>query len=138
MTEQTKMESAHEFEQDPVLNEALRSFRESVHAWSEAEFARPRTVAVAARVRRPWAIVSCTLGLVLAAGVAVTTVHERDVHLQQQRLAAAQRQAEQQRELAAQRAKESEDLLANVDKDVSREVPSALEPLAQMMDDSSQ
>lgn len=138
MTELTKMESAHEFEKDPVVNEALRSFRESVRAWSEAEFARPRTVAPQVRVRRPWAIVSCTLGLVLAAGIAVTSVHERDVHLQQRRLAAAQRQAEQQRELAAQRAKESEDLLANVDKDVSREVPSALEPLAQMMDDSSQ
>lgn len=138
MTEQTKMETAETLEQDPVLNAALRSFRQSVHAWSEAEFARPRTVAAQPRVRRPWAIVSCTLGVVLAAGIAVTSIHERDLHIQQARLAAAQRQAEQQRELAAQRAKESQDLLANVDRDVSREVPSALEPLAQLMDDGSQ
>jgi hypothetical protein len=41
----------------------------------------------------------------------------------------------QQRDAAAQRAKESEDLLAKVDRDVSQEVPSALEPLAQMMTD---
>lgn len=137
MSEQRKMD-AQELDLDGGVSEALRSFRQSVHAWSEAEFARPRAVALRARVHRPWAIIYSTLGLVLATGVAVTSVHERDVHLQQQRIAAAERQAEQQRELAAQRAKESEDLLANVDKDVSREVPSALEPLAQMMDDSSQ
>lgn len=138
MTEQGKMDVANEWERDAAVNEALRNFRQSVHAWSEAEFSRPRTIAAPARVRRPWAVVSCALGLVLAAGVAVTTVHERDVHQQEQRAAAAARHVTQQRELAAERAKESEDLLANVDKDVSREVPSALEPLAQLMDESSQ
>jgi hypothetical protein len=36
--------------------------------------------------------------------------------------------------MAAQRAQaEEEDLLAQVDSDVSREVPSAMEPLAQLM-----
>lgn len=137
MTEQTKMETAESLEQDPVVNAALRSFRHSVHAWSEAEFSRPRAVMTAhPRVRRPWALVSCTLGAVLAAGVAVTGVHERNVRIEQQHIAAAQREAAQERELAAQRAKESEDLLAAVDKDVSREVPSALEPLAGILDDS--
>ena len=42
-------------------------------------------------------------------------------------------QAEQQRLMAEQRAREEEDLLAKVDSDVSREVPSAMEPLAQLM-----
>jgi hypothetical protein len=50
-------------------------------------------------------------------------------------MAAAARAAEQQRVIAEQRAKEEEDLLANVDSDVSREVPSAMEPLAQLMSD---
>jgi hypothetical protein len=41
---------------------------------------------------------------------------------------------EQQGLLREQQAKaEEEDLLAKVDSDVSREVPSAMEPLAQMM-----
>jgi hypothetical protein len=48
---------------------------------------------------------------------------------------------QQQREMAAaQVAKENEeDLMANVDSDVAREVPSALEPLATLMtEDESQ
>jgi hypothetical protein len=47
---------------------------------------------------------------------------------------AAARAAEHERQVAAERARvEDEDLLATVDSDVSREVPSALEPLAQLM-----
>ena len=46
---------------------------------------------------------------------------------------AAVREAEHQRQVAEQRAREEEDLLAKVDSDVSREVPSAMEPLAQLM-----
>jgi hypothetical protein len=42
-------------------------------------------------------------------------------------------QVEQQRLMAEQQAREEEDLLAKVDSDVSREVPSAMEPLAQLM-----
>jgi hypothetical protein len=38
--------------------------------------------------------------------------------------------------VAVQRAKEEEDLMAKVDSDVAREVPSALEPLASLMRDS--
>jgi len=47
------------------------------------------------------------------------------------------RAAEQQRQLRDQQAAKQTDegLLADVDTDVSREVPSALEPLAQMMND---
>jgi hypothetical protein len=47
---------------------------------------------------------------------------------------AAARAAESERLVAEQRAsQEEEDLLAKVDSDVSREVPSAMEPLAQLM-----
>jgi hypothetical protein len=47
--------------------------------------------------------------------------------------------AEQGRQAAAQRAldpaQQEEDMLASVDTDVSREVPSAMEPLAQLTDE---
>ena len=123
-------------EQDPLLDAALRNFRQSVHEWSDAAYRQPRAIPGRAsrKAAPPWAMVSWALGLVLAAGVATTGIHERSRHLEEARLAAA-RQAEQQREAAAQRAKDSEDLLAKVDSDVSQEVPSALEPLAQMMTD---
>lgn len=134
MNQESKIETAH----DAELQSALGNFRHSVHAWSEAEFARPRVIAPAsARVHRPWALVGSALGVVLAAGIAAGGVHERNQRIEQARIA-AQKQAEQQRELAAEKAKESENLLANIDNDVSREVPSALEPLARMMDDDSQ
>jgi hypothetical protein len=46
--------------------------------------------------------------------------------------------AEQQKMVAEARAQqEEEDLLAQVDSDVSREVPSAMEPLAQLMSGDS-
>lgn len=137
MSDETRIENTTA--EDEILNAALRNFRQSVHAWSEAEYTRPRVMtAVHSRVAyRPLAIASAALTILLATGAGVLGVHERNVHIEQARMA-AQRQAEQQRELAAQRAKESDDLLANVDRDVSREVPSALEPLAQMMDDDSQ
>lgn len=134
MSDETTIETTR----DAELEGALRNFRQSVHAWSEAEFARPRTIAPApSRVHRPWALVSSALGVVLAAGLAVGGVHERNLRIEQARIA-AQREAEQQRQIAAEKAKQSENLLANIDTAVSREVPSALEPLAQMMDDDSQ
>jgi hypothetical protein len=49
-------------------------------------------------------------------------------------MAAAAQAATQQKLAAEQRVREEdEDLLAKVDSDVSRNVPSAMEPLAQMM-----
>jgi hypothetical protein len=122
--------------QDRLLHAALRNFRQCVHAWSEAEYGQPRVVLLqdARRTTRPWAIASCALGVALVASLAGTGVHERNRHMEQARLA-AQKQAEQQRAMAAERAKQSEDLMANVDRDVSQEVPSALEPLAQLMTD---
>jgi hypothetical protein len=58
-------------------------------------------------------------------------------HHRQEMKAAAARVAEHERLAAEQRMQlareEDEDLLARVDSDVAREVPSALEPLAQLM-----
>jgi hypothetical protein len=50
---------------------------------------------------------------------------------------AAARLAAQQKQIAASQAADEEDLLASVDSDVSRQVPSAMEPLAQMAEDDS-
>ena len=52
-------------------------------------------------------------------------IQVRDVHAEHERLAANERNQQVRQE--------DEDLLAKVDSDVSRGVPSAMEPLAQMM-----
>jgi hypothetical protein len=54
------------------------------------------------------------------------------------RIAAERRAAEQLRQVRQQQAAMVSDevLLADVDSDVSRQVPSAMEPLAQMMDET--
>jgi len=114
------------------LDEALSNFRQSVHAWSEAEFSRPRTMVEPAR-RGIWRLaVSWALGCVLVAGgVSGGMVYKHRVN----EMKIAQARIVEQQRLAAQRQfrQEEEDLLAKVDSDVSREVPRAMEPLAQMM-----
>ncbi|MGD0892228.1 MAG: hypothetical protein ABR923_11875 [Terracidiphilus sp.] len=120
---------------DRVLEVALANFRSSVVAWSEAELSRERTPARTVR-QRGWRLAAgWALGCVLVAGGVSGGVFEHQQKVQAQRAAAAARVAQQQKVLAEQRAKEEEDLLANVDSDVSREVPSAMEPLAQLMTD---
>jgi hypothetical protein len=154
--------------EDPVVAEALRNFKSSVDAWSEAAYSRPRTAMRA--VRHSWRLAaSWALGCVLAVGGLAGWMAERH-HRQdlariaaqkaaaqkalqeqaaalQQRLAAEQTAlqeqlaAEQQRAAAAHSATanantEDEDLLATVDSDVSREVPAAMEPLAQLMNEN--
>jgi type VI protein secretion system component VasK len=117
---------------DAALEQALKNFRSSVHAWSEAAYSRPRTAVSVVR-HRSWRLAaSCALGCALVAGSVTGVVHER--HHRQEMAMAAARAAEHERQVAAERARvEDEDLLATVDSDVSREVPSALEPLAQLM-----
>ncbi len=121
---------------DLALEEALANFRASVRAWSEAEMSRPRMAAKTVR-QRSWRLAAgWALGCALLAGGAVGGVYEHHQRQERARVAAA-RAAEQQRLMAAEQAKDTEeDLLAKVDKDVSQEVPSAMEPLAQLMDES--
>ena len=113
------------------LEQALREFRLSVHAWSEAALSAPRT-AVAAAPGRAWRLAAgWALGCVLLAGGVSGGVYEQRHRQELARIAAA-RSLEQQRLAAEERAREEEDLLASVDSDVSREIPSAMEPLAQL------
>jgi hypothetical protein len=132
------------------LGQVLSNFRQSVHAWSDAEYNRPRTVAPSA-LRRTWRMtVAWALGCVLAAGSLsgglfelrhkqemARAAAERDTHLRQ--AAAAQpavAQALVKQADEPQAGVTDEELLAAVDKDVSRVAPSAMEPLAQLMDDN--
>ena len=118
---------------DPILASALTSFRDSVHAWSDAAYHRPRTAPAPSQIawRRSLAWV---LGLALSTGVAGTAYvqHHHSVVARQQE---QQREQMRQRQLAQQKSLESEELMANIDNDISREVPAAMEPLAQLMTD---
>jgi hypothetical protein len=119
---------------DLALEQALRDFRLSVCAWSEAAYNRPRTVARVVR-HRSWRLAAgWALGLTLAAGGVSGTVFERHQRQEMARAAAQQRLAQERQRLALEeQAKEEDHLLAEVDSDVSRAVPSAMEPLAQLM-----
>jgi len=120
--------------QDVELEQALKQCRDSVHAWSEAAYKRPRTLAHEVR-HRSWRLAAgWALGCALAVGSVGGGLYERHYRQEMARMAAEQRAAEQQRQVREQQAREQdEDLLAKVDSDVSREVPSAMEPLAQLM-----
>jgi uncharacterized protein HemX len=124
-------------EQDSELDEALRDFRLSVQAWSDAAFSRPRTVITTVAPKHLWRLAAgWALGCVLLVGGASAGFWQHHQRQMETRIAAA-RVAEQQRLVALQREQqarqEDEDLLAKVDSDVSREVPSAMEPLVQLM-----
>lgn len=121
---------------DPVLQAALRSFRTSVQAWTDAAYYRPRTAVAPHAERFAWRRAAAgVLSLVLLFGLIGTAVYERHEHNVIARQQQQQREQERQRLLAEQHAREAEDLFANVDSDVSREVPAAMEPLAQLMDE---
>jgi uncharacterized protein HemX len=122
---------------DPNLGDALLEFKASVHAWSDAAYSAARTAptrpAIARRRTLAWA-----LSLVLASGALSGAVYERhhqQVLAQQQHQRELQLQHQQQMAAQQQHASEAEDLMAKIDSDVAREVPTAMEPLAQMMTD---
>jgi len=115
---------------EPSLDEALKSFRLSVHSWSEAELSKPRAVKVV-RLTSWRTAASWALGCVLAAGSIGGGLLDRH---HQQELAKAAEAARQQKIASMQQArKDDEDLLAKVDNDLSRQVPRAMEPLARLM-----
>jgi hypothetical protein len=122
---------------DEELKAALADFRSSVHAWSSAAYHRPRMALAAAPRKRVWRLaagwaLSCVLVAGAASGGLYEGLRERN-HRQQLAKIAALQEAERQRLAAQRQAQEEEELLAKVDSDVSREVPSAMEPLAQLM-----
>jgi hypothetical protein len=124
-----------EIPMDQALDEELANFRLSIHLWSEAAGNRQRPLLAASPQRRAGRLaVGWALGCVLAAGGVSAGVWGH--HQQEARIAAA-RVAEHERQVAEQRAQrnreEEENLMAKVDSDVSQEVPTAMEPLAQLM-----
>lgn len=140
-------EKAEGDELDQIVEEALINFRLSVHAWSEAVQGRTRELGASAPQRRVWRMAAAWgLGCVLVAGGVSTAIYER--HEKQVKIAAVL-EAQRRRQLGQEKAREEENLLARVDKmdteedllakvdsDVSRQVPSAMEPLAQLMVDN--
>jgi hypothetical protein len=135
--ERTAREFAQSVE-DPGFDRVLSDFRSSVHAWSEAAYNRPRPSA-AASSRAVWRKAAAwALGSMLVIGAAGGGVLESRHRQEAARIAAA-REAQQQRAFAEEREREAEKELAKVDTDVAREVPNAMEPLAQLMtEDDSQ
>jgi hypothetical protein len=147
--------------EDPVLAEALRHFKTSVDTWSEAAYSRPRTAVTTKR--HSWRLAAgWAFGCVMAFGCLAGGLYER-FHSQElariavmkaaqqkaahERLARVEKFDAREKELEKHAAVESsdaatspvdtnDDLLATLDTDVSREVPSAMEPLAQLMDES--
>ncbi len=121
---------------EPELREALGNFKASVDAWSDAMMSRPREAKAPARTN--WsAVTKWALGCVVFAGTVSGGLYQN--HQQQEAAKVeAVRIAEQQRELAASKMKiQDDELMANVDSDIAREVPSALEPMASLMTDDS-
>jgi len=122
--------------QDLQLAAALKDFRSSVHAWSDAAYNRPRSVARPAS-RRSWRLAaSWAMGCLLVAGSVSGGLFERQHRMELARIASQQRAAEREKQLRDQEARTKvtdEDLLADVDSAVSRQVPSAMDPLAQLM-----
>lgn len=125
-------------ELEPELREAIGNFRSTVNAWSQAavDSAAARSNDSRSRPGKHWILVpKWALGCAVFVCTVSGGVYEN--HRQQEAAKAeAARIAEQQRELTAQRAKEEAELMAKVDSDISREVPSALEPLASLMDEN--
>jgi hypothetical protein len=122
---------------EPELGEALGNFKASVDAWSEAMMSRPREVKAPARTN--WsAITKWALGCVVFAGTVSGGVYQNHKQQEAAKVEAA-RVAEQQRELSAHQMKiQDDELMASVDSEIAREVPSALEPMASLMTDDSQ
>ena len=120
--------------EDAKLEAVLADFRASVHAWSQATYRnRPMVYSPVSRRTLGQRSLAWALSLAVVAGIASAGAyeyHQRDVAHQ----GAVQREAEHQRQLALeQHAREVDELLAKVDSDLSREVPSAMEPLASLM-----
>lgn len=119
-------------EVEPELDKVLRDFRVSAHAWSEAVYSTPRQMEMAPRrIAWRWAV-AWVLGSVLVAGGAGGGILGYQHHQEQARIAAA-REAQRQLEVREERARAAEQELAKVDRAISRQVPDAFEPLAELM-----
>jgi hypothetical protein len=117
------------------LDSALSEYRLSIHAWSDAAYSTPRTAMATTRQRHFWRCASgLALSCVVIAGGISAVVYQ---HHQQLPAVAVVQVAKRVPPVVQQQIQptrqEDEDLLAKVDSDVARGVPSAMEPLAQLM-----
>jgi hypothetical protein len=123
--------------EDLKLDRALTDFRASVHAWSDAVYTRPRSLDMTVR-QRSWRLAAgWALGCLLMAGGVSGALVQREHQQQAARIAAAELQAKQQQAAEARKLVRQEDrnLMAKVDNDTAQEVPTAMEPLAQLMEE---
>ncbi len=121
---------------DPALRQTLLDFKASVDAWSDAELSRPRAVRTVVQ-RRHRLLVGWSLAAALLAATAATGGYEHHQSWLAQQAAAQRIEQERAAEKARIEAQQDEKLFASVDSAVSREVPSAMEPLAVLEDDSA-
>jgi len=129
-------------ETDAGLNEALADFRSSVNAWSEAAYSRARIAEIRVQ-RRSWRpAAGWALGFALVAGGVTGGIVEHQHQQKTARIAAADGQQAQQARLAvelnqgpSQDHSQDAGLMAKVDSDTAQEVPDAMQPLAQLMED---
>lgn len=122
---------------DAELESALKNFRMSVQAWSEAEISRPRMMKVPTRTAVWRMAAGWAMGCVLVAGLGSAGVyeHERRAEAEHQRQVRLAQQQEAERKLAAENSALDEDaFLRHVDSDVARQVPAAMDPLAGLVD----
>jgi len=120
---------------EPELRKILGDFKLSVDAWSDSMISRPREAKAPAR--KNWsAVTKWALGCAVFAGTVSSGVYQNHRQVEAAKVEAA-RIAGQQRSLEAAKVANvnEEDLMADVDSDVARQVPSALEPMATMMND---
>ena len=122
---------------EPELREALGNFKASVDAWSDTMMSRPREAK--APVRTNWsAITKWALGCVVFAGTVSGGVYQNYRQQEATKVETARIAGQQKLEVAAAKVtkENEEDLMADVDSDIARQVPSALEPMATLMTDN--
>ncbi len=130
--------------QERELAEVLGAFRQSVHAWSDAEFNRERKLVPARRPLFGFRLAVASSLLMIAAGVTggITVYqHYHDIAVTQARQDAEKKRLADEKaridkmnqdQMAGHR--ENDDaLLADIDSDIAQESPAAMEPLASLM-----
>jgi hypothetical protein len=130
------------------LGDTLGDFRDCVHAWGQGSYGQPVPQLHASRALG-WRLVAAGAMVVLLVaitlgGVAVRQIRHAAVARNSVPKQAVTTQIQMQNSVPTVAAvktstvkvdAEDEELLANVDRDVARQTPKAMEPLARLMDD---
>jgi len=121
---------------DDELVTVLKNFKQSVRAWSQAAYSRPRTE-MGVVAHGGWQLATAwALGCVLATGGLGAGLYEHHRQVALARVKATEEAHQRLLAVQEERARQAdEQLLATVDSDISRTVPAAMEPLAQLMDE---